>query len=106
MSDFDGTDILQCRWFVGETSTINQYNECAGVCNGVPGANLIGANCTIAFTLTNPSTYAAALSANKPMTSVPFQFLFYGYPTPTGCSTPPAIIGSRPNEVISSRFTN
>ncbi|CAF1288614.1 unnamed protein product [Adineta ricciae] len=109
MSDFDGTDILQCRWSVGGTSTINQYNECAGVCNGIPGANLIGANCTIVFTLVTPSWYvaaalqiedfynAAALSANTPMTSVPLQFLFYGYPTPTGCSTPPAIIGSRPN---------
>ncbi|UJR07378.1 hypothetical protein I4U23_011664 [Adineta vaga] len=109
MSDFDGTDILKCRWSVGGTTTINQFNECAGVCNGIPGANLIGANCTIVFTLTAANWYAAAalqiedfynaaaLAANTPMTSVPLQFLFYGYAAPTGCSTPPAIIGDRPN---------
>ncbi|CAF0882617.1 unnamed protein product [Adineta ricciae] len=109
MSDFDGTDLLKCRWSTSATSTINQYDECANVCNGIPGANLIGVNCTIVFTLTTAYYYAAAalqiedffnaaaLSANTPMSSVPLQFLFYGYPAPTGCGTPPAIIGQRPN---------
>ncbi|CAF1358977.1 unnamed protein product [Rotaria magnacalcarata] len=27
-----------------------------------------------------------------PMSSVPIQFLFYGYTAPSGCSTPPSII--------------
>ncbi|CAF1080336.1 unnamed protein product [Rotaria sordida] len=31
------------------------------------------------------------------MSSVPLQFLFYGYAVPSGCSTPPSIIGNRPN---------
>ena len=109
MSDFDGTDLLQCRWSTSSTNTINQYDECANVCNGIPGANLIGSNCTITFTLVSAGWYvaaalqiedfynAAALSANTPMTSVPLQFLFYGYAAPSGCSTPPAIIGQRPN---------
>ena len=109
MSDFDGTDLLRCRWSTSSTNTINQYDECANVCNGIPGANLIGSNCTITFTLVTASWYvaaalqiedfynAAALSANTPMTSVPLQFLFYGYAAPSGCGTPPAIIGQRPN---------
>ncbi|UJR11942.1 hypothetical protein I4U23_016120 [Adineta vaga] len=109
MSDFDGTDILRCRWSKQLTPNINSYDECADVCNGIPGANLIGENCTIVFTLTTAGWYvaaalqiedfynAAALAANKPMTSVPLQFLFYGYAAPSGCSTPPEIIGNRPN---------
>ncbi|UJR07471.1 hypothetical protein I4U23_011760 [Adineta vaga] len=109
MSDFDGTDLLKCRWSVGATTTINQYNECANVCNGVPGATLIGANCTIVFTLTIAGSYAAvavqiedfynaaAYAANTPMSSVPLQFLFLGYANPGGCTTAPAIIGNRPN---------
>ncbi|CAF1517940.1 unnamed protein product, partial [Adineta ricciae] len=36
-------------------------------------------------------------SSTTPMSSVPLQFLFYGYPTPSGCSIPPTIIGNRPN---------
>lgn len=109
MSDFDGTDILKCRWSVSGTTSVNQYNECAGVCNGIPGNNLIKENCTIVFTLVSANVYAAAalqiedffnaaaVTANTPMSSVPLQFLFYGYANPGGCTTPPAIIGSRPN---------
>ncbi|CAF1461490.1 unnamed protein product [Adineta ricciae] len=37
------------------------------------------------------------VDATIPMSSVPLQFLFYGYPAPTGCSTPSQIIGNRPN---------
>ncbi|CAF4454368.1 unnamed protein product, partial [Adineta steineri] len=37
-------------------------------------------------------------SYTTPMISVPIQFLFYGYAAPAGtCTTPPAIIGNRPN---------
>ncbi|UJR19911.1 hypothetical protein I4U23_023043 [Adineta vaga] len=109
MSDFDGTDLLRCRWSTKSTPTINQYDECGDMCNGVAGANLIPGNCTIVFQLSTANWYAgvaiqiedffnnAALLANTPMSSVPFQFLFYGYAAPTGCSTPPAIIGDRPN---------
>jgi hypothetical protein len=105
MSDFDGTDTLKCRWSTA-SGNINGYNECGGVCNGVPGANLIQTNCTIVFTLTVAYQYAAVAlqiedyynsAATVPMSSVPLQFLFYGYPAPGSCSTPPAIIGNRPN---------
>ncbi|CAF4235846.1 unnamed protein product [Rotaria sp. Silwood2] len=33
------------------------------------------------------------------MSSVPLQFLFYGYAVLNGCSTPPSITGDRPNRV-------
>jgi hypothetical protein len=39
------------------------------------------------------------------MSSVPIQFLFYAY-TPSGsCSTPPVIIGDRPNRGMSVNFS-
>nr|ACD54819.1 unknown [Adineta vaga] len=106
MVDFDRTDILKCRWS-SASSNINSYNECGGVCNGVPGATLlISSNCTLQFTLTAANQYAAVAIqiedyfnsvATTPMSSVPLQFLFYGYAAPSGCNTPPAIIGVRPN---------
>ncbi|UJR14633.1 hypothetical protein I4U23_001627 [Adineta vaga] len=105
MSDFDGTDVLRCRWST-TTGNINNYNECGGICSGVPGAVLIQTNCTIVFTLTAASWYAGVAlqiedyfntAATVPMSSVPLQFLFYGYPAPTGCTTSPVIIGNRPN---------
>ncbi|CAF3865202.1 unnamed protein product [Adineta steineri] len=106
MSDFDGTDILRCR-FATASSNFNGANECDGVCNAIPGASLIQDNCTLVFTLTYPGVYAAAAlqiedyfssSSTTPMSSVPLQFLFYGYAAPTGsCTTPPAIIGNLPN---------
>ncbi|CAF0820992.1 unnamed protein product [Adineta steineri] len=107
MSDFDGTDTLRCRWATA-SSNINNYDECSGVCNGIPLAtNLIQDNCTLVFSLANAGQYAAAAlqiedyyssSSTTPMSSVPIQFLFYGYAAPTGsCTTPPAIIGNRPN---------
>ncbi|CAF3953076.1 unnamed protein product [Adineta steineri] len=107
MSDNDGTDILRCRW-ASSSGNINNYDECDGVCNGVPNVyNLISENCTIVFMLQNPGQYAAAAlqiedfyssTSTTPMSSVPIQFLFYGYPAPTAsCTTPPAIIGNLPN---------
>ncbi|CAF0805972.1 unnamed protein product [Adineta ricciae] len=105
MSDFDGTDTLRCRWS-NASGNINQYDECGGICMGVPGASLISSNCTIVFTLTVAYKYAGvalqiedyySASSTTPMSSVPLQFLFYGYPTPSGCSIPPTIIGDRPN---------
>ena len=105
MSDFDGTDILKCRWSTS-TGNVNGYNECSGVCNGVPGAQLFQNNCTLVFTLTQANKYAAVAlqiedyynsAATTPLSSVSLQFLFYGYTTPGGCSTSPKIIGARPN---------
>ncbi|CAF0831880.1 unnamed protein product [Adineta steineri] len=107
MSDFDGTDTLRCRWSTS-SSNLNNYDECSGVCMGIPlYINLIQANCTLVFSLAVAGQYAAAAlqiedyyssSSTTPMSSVPLQFLFYGYAAPTGsCTTPPAIIGNRPN---------
>ncbi|UJR14593.1 hypothetical protein I4U23_001588 [Adineta vaga] len=105
MSDFDGGDILNCRWST-LAPNYNSYDECYDVCSGLSGALLIQTNCTIVFTLTQPGYYSAvALQiedyydslATTPMSSIPLQFLFYGYSAPSGCSTPPAIIGNRPN---------
>ena len=106
MSDFDGTDVLKCRWSTSSTSNYNGIDECRDVCNGVPGAQLFQNNCTLVFTLTQANKYAAVAlqiedyynsAATTPMSSVGLQFLFYGYTTPGGCSTSPRIVGARPN---------
>ena len=112
MSDFDGTDVLKCRWATSSGNT-NSYNECRNVCSGVPGAVLYTDNCTLVFTLTRAQYYAAAAlqiedyynsAQTSPMSSVPLQFLFYGYSAPSGCSTPPSIIGVRPNRGTSEIY--
>lgn len=106
MSDFDGTDTLRCRWSTSATTNFNNFNECGSVCSGVPGAVLFPNNCTLRFTLVTTNSYAAVAlqiedyydtTATTPMSSASLQFLFYGYTTPGGCSTPPSIIGVRPN---------
>ena len=104
-SDFDGADVLKCRWST-TSSNVNSYNECGGVCSGVPGAVLFPNNCTLRFTLTVANFYAAVAlqiedyynaAVTTPMSSVGLQFLFYGYTAPGGCRTPPTIIRSWPN---------
>ena len=106
MSDFDGTDTLRCRWSINTTANFNSYNECGGVCSGVPGAMLFQNNCTLRFSLVTATWYAAVAlqiedyynaAATTPMSSVGLQFLFYGYNAPGGCSAQPVIIGDRPN---------
>ena len=116
MSDFDGTDILKCRWSTS-TGNVNGYNECGGVCKAVPNAQLFESNCTLVFTLTQANKYVAVAlqiedyynnASTTPMSSVSLQFLFYGYTTPGGCSIPPKIIGDRPNrgnyQIFSKNF--
>ena len=107
ISDFDSTDVLRCRWATNTTTNFNNFNECGGICNGVPGAVLFPNNCTLQFSLINATWYAAVAlqiedyynaSATTPMSSVSLQFLFYGYTPPTGCSAQPIIIGNRPNQ--------
>ncbi|UJR07101.1 hypothetical protein I4U23_011389 [Adineta vaga] len=106
MPDFDGLDILKCRWSNTSGNT-NQFDECGGICSGIPGAKLIPENCTIVSTLTTSGWYAGIAlqiedcytsTSLTTMSSVPLQFLFYSYPAPTGCTKPPEIIGNRPNQ--------
>ena len=108
VSDLD-LDIVKCRWSIRYPPNFNNYDECYDVCNGVPGAVLFEENCTLVFTLATTNLYYAVAmqiedyynaSYTTPMSSVPLQFLFYGYTEPTGCKTPPVIIGNRPNRGI------
>jgi hypothetical protein len=116
MADNDATDILQCRWSNSAAATnYNRQDECGGVCSGLPSSTLLfSANCTLAFTLPVTSKYyACALqiedyynsSYTTPMSSVPIQFLFYAYTSSGSCSTPPVIIGDRPNRGMSVKFS-
>ncbi|CAF1676988.1 unnamed protein product, partial [Adineta ricciae] len=109
MADNDGTDILQCRWSNSASgSNYNRVDECGGICSGLPSSTVLTAsNCTLSFTLPTANLYyACALqiedyyssSSTSPMSSVPIQFLFYGYTASAGaCSERPSIIGDRPN---------
>ncbi|CAF1249577.1 unnamed protein product [Adineta ricciae] len=107
MADNDPTDILKCRWSDANSAyNYNQVDECGGICSGLPiGAAVEPTNCTLTFNLpTADIYYAVALqiqdfydsSYTIPMSSVPIQFLFYGYNITSTC-TPPSIIGVRPN---------
>ena len=107
MADADSTDTLRCRWSTDNSpSNTNSYDECGSVCApSLPTYTLHSDNCTLVFTLTSTTYYAVALqiedyynsTSTIPMSSVPIQFLFYGRSAPSGCSTPPSIIGVRPN---------
>ncbi|CAF1637226.1 unnamed protein product, partial [Adineta ricciae] len=107
MADNDGTDILKCRWSdSNQTYNYNTIDECKGVCYGLPaGYGLTGSNCTLTFTLPQDGIYyAIALQIEdyydklspSPMSSVPIQFLLFGYIPSSNC-TRPSIIGVRPN---------
>ena len=108
MSDADSTDTLRCRWATNGTVTNpNNYNECGSVCSpSLPSFTLFPDNCTLVYTLLAAQNYSSVAlqiedfynsTTTTPMSTVPIQFLFYGVVTPTGCSTPPQIIGARPN---------
>ena len=106
MGDADTTDTLRCRWATSSNNT-NGYDECGSICApSLPtGYTLFPDNCTLIFTLNATLYYAVALqiedfyssASSTPMSSVPIQFLFYGISAPANCSTPPTIIGARPN---------
>jgi hypothetical protein len=107
MADADTTDTLRCRWATDNSPTnFNDYDECASVCApSLPSYTLFPDNCTLVFTINTTNYYAVALqiedyytsTSPTPMSSVPIQFLFFGINAPSGCSTPPSIIGVRPN---------
>ncbi len=127
MGDADAGDTLVCRWATGGPSSgnpataaaaisnpIQHVDECGsqGVCQtptaAIPGAVLIGSNCTLVFTLDPLEVgqfFAVALqiedfydtNATTPMSSVPIQFLFYAVNASSSCGVRPTIIGARPN---------
>ncbi|CAF0820431.1 unnamed protein product [Adineta ricciae] len=105
MTDNDGSDVLKCRW-ASRRNNMNSYDECGGVCFGVPGAILIEDNCTIIFTLTKIRIYVAVAlqiedyydkTSMTPMSSTPVQFLFYSYQPSSVCTTPPKVYSGRSN---------
>lgn len=114
MADNDGTDILKCRWSLSNaTLNYNRMDECKGACLGLNGfSTLHENNCTLVFTLPNHLAtwyFVVALqiedyydtSSATPMSSVPIQFLLYGYSPSGSCIIRPVIIGDRPNRGMS-----
>ena len=107
MIDADSTDTLRCRWSTDNSpANANTYDECGSICSPtLPTFILYPDTCTLVYYITAPNYYAVALqiedfynsSSTTPMSSIPIQFLFFGVNVPTGCSTPPSIIGARPN---------
>lgn len=89
MSDID-SDIVKCRW-ANQTSLIGNtiVNECQGVCQNIPGAQLFTSsntnnNCSLTFTTAVAGYYAIALQVEDfmptapngpPLSSIPLQFL-------------------------------
>ena len=85
-------DIIQCRWAVGI--------ECAGICNGFPGAQLDSSTCNITYTANRGTGFnAVALmiedfmpGSTQPMSSVALQFLVLVVASNEPCSQQPEFI--------------
>ena len=85
-------DIIQCRWAVGD--------ECAGICDSFPGAQLNSSTCTLTYTANRGTGYnAIALmiedfvpGSTWPMSSVALQFLVFVVASNEPCSQQPEFI--------------
>ena len=85
-------DIIQCRWAVGE--------ECAGICDRFPGAQLNSSSCTLTYTADQGDGFnAVALMIEdfmpgsiQPMSSVALQFLVLVVASTEPCSQQPEFI--------------
>ncbi|UJR34805.1 hypothetical protein I4U23_027586 [Adineta vaga] len=110
MADNDPEDTPKCRWSNSDSVTnYNRHDECGCICNGMIslGATLEESTCTLSFILPTENLYYPValqiedyynINDTSPMSSVPIQFLFYGYKTNTSaCINRPSIIGVRPN---------
>ena len=92
VSDPDG-DIIRCRWAVGS-------NECGGICNQFPGAELDSDSCTINYQANRGARFwAAALmiedfvaNSSVPLSSVALQFLVLVVRSTEPCSQKPEFI--------------
>ena len=95
VSDPDG-DIIRCRWAVGR--------ECAGICNGFPGAQLDSDTCTIHYEANREARFWAAAvmiedfipGSLQPLSSVAFQFLVFVVASTDPCSQQPEFIDPTP----------
>lgn len=89
MADFDGNDVLKCRWSVSSTAHCNGYDERSNVCSSVTGALVYQDNCTLVFTLNQSGVNAAVILqiedyysslSSTTMSLVPLQWNFYTFP--------------------------
>ena len=86
-------DIVRCRWAVG-------FDECAGICNGFPGAVLDFESCSIMYIADQGVGFQAAAIVIEdflpgsvvPMSSVGLQFLVLVVDTMSSCSATPEFI--------------
>ena len=95
VNDPDG-DVVQCRWAVG--------NECASVCNGIPGA-VLNSNCTITYYANRGTGYKVVAvmvedfipGSSQPLSSVALQFLVLVVSSSQPCSQKPKFISPTPS---------
>ena len=91
VSDPDG-DIVRCRWAVG--------NECGGICNGFPGAELDSSSCTFTYEANRGAGFQAAAiviedfvpGSLEPLSTVALQFLVLVVSSADSCSQQPQFI--------------
>ena len=95
VTDPDG-DTIRCRWAVG--------SECAGICDGFPGAVLDPESCSLSYYANQGQGYRAAAimiedflpGSDTPMSSVGLQFLVLVVETMRPCSVNPTFVQPTP----------
>ena len=89
-------DIVRCRWAVGD--------ECAGICNGFPGAILVPETCSLLYVADQGQGFRAAAlmiedfqpGSTTPLSSVALQFLILVVDTMRSCSVNPTFVPPTP----------
>ena len=89
-------DIVRCRWAVG--------GECAGICNGFPGAILVPETCSLLYVADQGQRFRAAAlmiedfqpGSTTPLSSVALQFLILVVDTMRSCSVNPTFVPPTP----------
>ncbi|XP_052280448.1 sushi, von Willebrand factor type A, EGF and pentraxin domain-containing protein 1-like [Dreissena polymorpha] len=97
VGDVDG-DIVRCRW-------ASTTNECAGVCNAIPGATINQTQCSITYSAYTVGYYAVAVQIEDfrsqistiPLSSIPLQFLVHVIScTNCTCDSAPEFVSPTP----------
>ena len=91
-------DTVRCRWAVGD--------ECAGICNGFPGAVLDPDTCTLSYYANQGQGFRAVAlmiedfqpGSTTPLSSVALQFLVLVVDTMRSCSVSPAFVPPTPHD--------